>query len=406
MPPYTLRGLTRWVGTGRGLTQTGRIRLADAKGLVELLQTGDMIDRKTGDRVFRTTTSDELPGLTLAVSWAKAAGLVRVVKGRLVPVKKGQALLDRPLDLWDRAFDAFPSLGAVVCPSGWGESLLHREFEPAIRAVLTRLYGAPLLLSEACDLTWEMASFRYVIQHGEDLLRRENDRDTGLAIAALEALGAVHIDRASQAAHLELTGLGLRALRRLLSEAGPGEPICQVKVSLLGVDDPPVWRRLLVSAGVRLDRLHRILQAAMGWEDSHLHVFSAGDHRYGDPDPELDFEDERAVRLADLAGTRRARIGYTYDFGDSWEHAIVVENLLAAEEPVRYPVCVAGEGACPPEDCGGVPGYWRMREVLADPDDPEHEELRTWLGLDEGGLAFDPSRFDLGHVNRALKAIC
>jgi Plasmid pRiA4b ORF-3-like protein len=194
-------------------------------------------------------------------------------------------------------------------------------------------------------------------------------------------------------------------VRRLLGEAGPGELICQVRVSLLGVDDPPVWRRLLVSAGVRLDRLHRILQAAMGGEDSHLHVFSADGHCYGDPDPELEFEDERAVRLSDLAQPGRARIGYTYDFGDTWEHEIVVEKLLVAAEHARYPVCVAGEGACPPEDCGGVPGYWRLREALADPSDSEHDELETWLGLDEDGLAFEPSRFDVGHVNRALKAI-
>jgi hypothetical protein len=142
----------------------------------------------------------------------------------------------------------------------------------------------------------------------------------------------------------------------------------------------------------------------MGWEDAHLHMFEAGGRRYGDPDPELEFEDERQVRLADLVRGEGTEIGYLYDFGDSWEHKIVVEKALVAEESARYPLCQAGEGACPPEDCGGAGGYQHLREVLADPGDPEHEEIREWLGLDgTGELA--PERFDVGQVNQALLAI-
>src|SRR6266545_1841083 len=103
--------LTRWVGAGRQLTQTGRITLADARALVELLQTGDEIDPKIGDRVFRTKSSEELYRLNRIVEWAKAARLVRVTRGRLLPVKKSLGLLEHPLGLWDRAFEAFPALG-------------------------------------------------------------------------------------------------------------------------------------------------------------------------------------------------------------------------------------------------------------------------------------------------------
>ncbi|MGH3978179.1 MAG: plasmid pRiA4b ORF-3 family protein, partial [Pseudonocardiaceae bacterium] len=111
--------------------------------------------------------------------------------------------------------------------------------------------------------------------------------------------------------------------------------------------------------------------------------------------------DERRVALADLVRGEGTQIGYTYDFGDDWEHEILVEEVLAAAAGVRYPVCVAGQGACPPEDCGGPPGYDRLREVLADPEDPEHEDMVTWLGLGVAG-EFDPMAFDVERVNGEL----
>src|SRR5215207_9324944 len=103
--------LTRWVGTGRKLTQTGQLTMADARHLVGLLDTGDEIDPVIGERVFRTRSSAELPGLAVVLAWAKAAGLVRVVHGRLIPVKKNQRLLDQPTQLWAAMFAAFDQLG-------------------------------------------------------------------------------------------------------------------------------------------------------------------------------------------------------------------------------------------------------------------------------------------------------
>jgi Plasmid pRiA4b ORF-3-like protein len=177
--------------------------------------------------------------------------------------------------------------------------------------------------------------------------------------------------------------------------------VLRVKIRLVGVSRPPVWRRLLVRADMRLDRFHDAIQAAMGWEDYHLHLFSSGNAEYGVADPELGHRDERRTRLNQLLKGPGARIGYTYDFGDHWRHDITVEEVLAASSRDGYPVCLAGKGACPPEDCGGAWGYEQLREVLADPAHDQHEDMLEWLGL-ESAAAFDPMSFDIDEANEAL----
>jgi hypothetical protein len=252
-PVRRLRALTRWVGAGRKLTQTGRITLADARELVVLLGTEDEIDPKIGDRVFRTKSSEELPGITTVVEWAKASGLVRVTSGRLVTVKKHVGLLDRPLELWARMFEVFPRLGAALCPSGWGESLLRRHFEEGVGAVLagTARRGGAIGPAEACALAWETVTAGYVLDDATDQQRATwravNDRDVRHALDMLQQLGAVRVGDADS---VELTELARWALGRRLGEPAPGDPVFEVKIALAGVDDPPVWRRLLVPAGV------------------------------------------------------------------------------------------------------------------------------------------------------------
>lgn len=184
-------------------------------------------------------------------------------------------------------------------------------------------------------------------------------------------------------------------------ETGASEVVLQLKINLMGATKPPVWRRLLVPATIRLDRLHTVIQAAMGWEDYHLHAFSAGGVDYGQPDPELGHHDERKTPLSHVISQPGERMRYTYDFGDGWEHGIVVEKVLAAEPGARYPICVTGKGGCPPEDCGGVWGYASLRETLADPTHKEHEEMLEWLGL-ETAAEFDPTAFDADEVNVLL----
>ena len=176
------------------------------------------------------------------------------------------------------------------------------------------------------------------------------------------------------------------------------EEILQLKINLVGVSKPTVWRRVLVPATMRLNRLHDVIQVAMGWHDGHLHAFEAGGVDYGPPDPELGHVDERRTSISDLLSRPGDRMRYVYDFGDYWQHNVVVEKVLAAEPGARYPVCLTGKGRCPPEDCGGVWGYAELRETLADPTHDEHADMLEWLGL-ERAADFDPHTFDADELN-------
>ena len=177
----------------------------------------------------------------------------------------------------------------------------------------------------------------------------------------------------------------------------------QLKVTLRGVSKPPVWRRIAVPARLTLDLLHEVIQQAMGWEDEHLHVFSTPRRDYGSPDPELGHADERKVTVAEVLARPGATMLYTYDFGDGWEHGIVLEKVLPPD-PVVGLSCLAGKGACPPEDCGGAWGYANLKEALADPGHEEHEDLLDWLGLDSAA-DFDPAQFGLDEVNASLSQL-
>jgi hypothetical protein len=183
----------------------------------------------------------------------------------------------------------------------------------------------------------------------------------------------------------------------------PGRAIHKIKVTLRG-SRPPIWRRLEVSSGISLQRLHHVIQAAFGWEDYHMWVFETTQGRYGVADRELGHRGAGAKKLAEVAPLAGSRLGYTYDFGDDWEHDIVVEAVIDAETGVGYPRCVAGRRAGPPEDCGGIWGYEHLVEVLADPTHGDHEERLEWLGLDSADQ-FDPDAFDLTAVNTALSGL-
>jgi len=175
------------------------------------------------------------------------------------------------------------------------------------------------------------------------------------------------------------------------------DSILQLKITLLG-SEPAIWRRLLVPADKTLGDLNYMVQVAMGWTNSHLHQFKVDKVCYADPRFELEgTEDEFAVRLGEFAGTK-ARLLFEYDFGDGWKHDIKVEKVLPKEAGTRYPVCVGGERACPPEDCGGVWGYEELLEAIRDPKHEQHEEMLEWIGG-----SFDPEAFDLAGVDRDLR---
>ena len=166
--------------------------------------------------------------------------------------------------------------------------------------------------------------------------------------------------------------------------------IVQIKIKLLGVTKPPVWRRVQLRADTPLDQLHEILQAALGWENYHLHAFSIGEEEFGprDPDLALDLADERKVTLGELTDIG-ARFRYTYDFGDDWEHDIVVEGVSDQRDDPAI-VCTGGARACPPEDCGGRWSYTDLKAILANPNDEQHQQMLEWLGL-ENASEFDPN---------------
>ncbi len=172
----------------------------------------------------------------------------------------------------------------------------------------------------------------------------------------------------------------------------------QLKVTLQEVR-PPIWRRFTVRDDITLLKLHELLQVIMGWSDSHLHQFVAGGMRFNRPEFDLPppRKDEARIRLREVLKKPADRLVYEYDFGDGWEHVVVLEQVLAHEPRARYPVILDGKRACPPDDCGGPPGYEHLLEVLAAADHPEHEDLLEWAG---GQL--DPERFDVGALNRVF----
>lgn len=195
-----------------------------------------------------------------------------------------------------------------------------------------------------------------------------------------------------------------------------GATVHQFKITLDHVQ-PPIWRRIQLSSNATFWELHCALNDAMGWEDAHMHEFRIGGKRNGlqigvPMDDDMPLGDDPGVAgwdvpiIAHLAQPGASCI-YLYDFGDGWSHKVLLEAILPAETKTKYPRCLAGARACPPEDCGGVPGYQQICTALADPAkaDEEAEELLDWLDDD-----FDPEAFDAGKVKfhsaaRRLKAL-
>ena len=176
--------------------------------------------------------------------------------------------------------------------------------------------------------------------------------------------------------------------------------IYQLKVGLKG-SKPPIWRRIIVQDSVRLTNFHKILQIVMGWTDSHLHQFIAQDRYYGVPNPDFDFNEilnEGKFRLRDLLKKANESIIYEYDFGDGWKHKITLEKIIPYDPTISVPKCIKAKGACPPEDVGGLWGYYNFLEAIENPSHPDHNLFKEWIGGE-----FDPSEYDIDEVNERLK---
>jgi hypothetical protein len=210
----------------------------------------------------------------------------------------------------------------------------------------------------------------------------------------------------------------------------PKNTIYQIKITLTG-SEPPIWRRILIPSQFTFEELHAVIQASLGWENAHLHQFMLGNqgnaiflsHPSFELEPtaiknrkvidqklaDVGFDtsrlspgqleqsnvlDETDFVLEDVFPREGAKLLYLYDFGDSWEHEILVERIFAPEPGVEYPVCSEGARSGPPEDCGGIDGYADLLEALRDPKRDDHAEALDWIGDD-----FDPEYFDLAEIS-------
>ncbi len=200
--------------------------------------------------------------------------------------------------------------------------------------------------------------------------------------------------------------------------------IHELKITLRG-SKPPIWRRLAVPSDMRLNDLHYTIQIVMGWENYHLHQFvvpntqpkptreelasldwqaryekltMCRDRCWSDPRMEVEgAENEKKVKLCEMAPAVKSKFVYEYDFGDGWDHTIEVVKIGLPAEGVKYPVCLAGKFACPPEDSGGVWGYYEKLKVLKDLKHEDYKDTLEWMSH-----GFDPERFNLEAINAEL----
>jgi hypothetical protein len=200
-------------------------------------------------------------------------------------------------------------------------------------------------------------------------------------------------------ASIKKTKLPTKAMKPTAADNG-----YQFKITLLK-SSPPIWRQIQVR-DCTLDKLHEHIQTAMGWTNSHLHHFRIGEQLFGDPDlmqenfEEMEYRDSTTTRISDILPKtgKGFHFQYEYDFGDSWYHEVLFEGVVRANPKVKYPLCLEGERACPPEDCGGIWGYANFLEAIQNPDHEQHEELLDWVGG-----SFDPEEFDPAKATKAMK---
>lgn len=187
------------------------------------------------------------------------------------------------------------------------------------------------------------------------------------------------------------------------------EQIVTARIELIDTD-PLIWRQVEVPTAMTLKALHDVVQAAVGWFDQHLWEMRLGEQRYGQPIPGDDWGGPptlRAdkIRISQILGSGPTVIDYLYDFGDSWEHRLILTDVRTAEPNTAYPRYVAGERTAPPEDSGGLPGFYYALDVLADPNHPEYEDIVEWYdGYDPDQLDDLPLKYAVGRIASRRRA--
>jgi len=176
--------------------------------------------------------------------------------------------------------------------------------------------------------------------------------------------------------------------------------IYQIKIKLSAIT-PAIWRRLMVPNDLFLHDLHKVIQTTMGWENAHLHQFKKNNRVLGfaNDEPELSdrFIDYTSIRLMDILKNLGDSMEYIYDFGDYWQHEIILEDIHLPDKEIYYPICIEGKRNCPPEDCGGPSGYHEVIKAFNHPGLPNREDILNWIEED-----WNPEEFDLDYTNSLL----
>ena len=182
------------------------------------------------------------------------------------------------------------------------------------------------------------------------------------------------------------------------------DDVAVLRIELLDIE-PLIWRRAAVRRSMNLQALHRVIQAAMGWLDYHLWEFETNGQKYGMLVPNAPEWNERiknaaTTKLSSLFSGGVREIAYVYDMGDNWQHRIIVEKLKADKSASRYPQFLEGERRCPPEDCGGLPGYYEFLDNIASKQSKTRKAALDWYGG-----PYDPNEIDEQKIVTRLKRI-
>lgn len=346
----------------------------------------------------------DLPAIVRATAGAGGVPADLAVWKRLLAGRSASRLASR-LEVEAQALFALYQFGALhggvrvrrrpderLLPVSW--SLRgDPDFEAFVRASIRRWVPVDIVVGPATSLAdpWAAASTVTIVERDLHMLFVRDGED----VRAIDPAD-VRAIRLSGAAAGEAVGPSDRFRH--------DSRICRMTVALDGIL-PPIWRRLEVPAWVTLAKLHDLLQVALGWTDSHLHVFEIGDERIAVPFELEQLADgsitrsARLVKLGDVIDHGFRRFGYVYDLGDSWRHSVEVEDVRDGMDGGAWARCLGGARSRPPEDCGGVEGYARLLDVLFDPHHPEFADVRRWVGR------FEPDRFDIREVNAALSNV-
>lgn len=178
--------------------------------------------------------------------------------------------------------------------------------------------------------------------------------------------------------------------------------ILQLKIKLMGSSKPPIWREVQVPNDFSFHDLNLVILAAMGWGGGHLYQFEpkGADFYIGMPDDfGMDTEDARKIKISKLLKAKGDKLVHEYDFGDGWKHSIDVQKVLEPSPGTKYPLLLKGKGQCPPDDCGGIWGYYHLVDAINDPKHEEHEDMTEWLGV----KSWDVNDFDLASRQEAVR---